>query len=105
MWFDRTGSVRRTSPMFTMPTNPTLPFAASDILPPQTGGNQGTSPTWLVQVCSNTTCGGAGNTHATATFTFNNVAPVAANDAAGTNEDIGISINVRAKERTPTVTR
>jgi hypothetical protein len=98
VWFDRTGTVRRASPMFTIPTNPTLPFAASDILPSQAGGNQGVNPTWQVQVCSNTTCGGGGNTHATATFTFNNVAPVANNDAATTTEDNGVAIDVRGND-------
>jgi hypothetical protein len=98
VWFDRTGTVRSTSPMFTIPTNPTLPFAASDILPPQTGGNQGVNPTWQVQVCSNTNCGGVGNAHAIANFTFNNVAPVANNDAATTNEGNGIAIDVRGND-------
>jgi hypothetical protein len=97
VWFDRTGTKRRASPQFSIPTNPTLPFAASDILPPQTGGNQGPNP-WQVKVCSNDDCTGNGNTHATADFTFINVAPVANNDAANTNEDNSVAINVRGND-------
>jgi hypothetical protein len=97
VWFDRTGTLRRTSPQFSIPTNPTLPFAASDILPPPTGGNQGPNP-WQARVCSNANCTGAGNTHATTDFTFLNVAPVATDDAATTNEDNAVSINVRAND-------
>jgi len=96
VWFDRNDVLRRTSPKFSLPANPTLPFVAEDILPPsESGGNQGpTGSNWKVKVCSNTDCNGAGNTHATANFTFVNVAPVAVNDIATTNQGNAVTVNV-----------